>query len=189
MTMTSTQVFAAVIAAAVLLVVLAVAVAARRRRSRALADRFGPEYDRTVEAAGKRSKAEAELAARAKHVEQLQIRGLTTAERDRYSQLWRVAQERFVDSPPLAVAEADQLVAEVMRVRGYPTTDFEQRAADISVVHPHLVTNYRAAHAIALSSAGNRATTEDLRQAMVHYRALFEELLGTAVKEPELVAH
>jgi hypothetical protein len=187
--MTSTQVFAAVVAAAVLLVLLAIVIAVRRRRSRALADRFGPEYDRAVETAGKRSKAEAELAARTKHVEQLQIRPLNTAERDRYSQLWRVAQERFVDSPPLAVAEADQLVAEVMRVRGYPTTDFEQRAADISVAHPHLVTNYRAAHAIAVNSAGNRATTEDLRQAMVHYRALFEELLGAGIKEPELVAH
>jgi len=124
-------------------------------------------------------------------VENLDIRDLTTAERDRYAGLWHVAQERFVDSPQMAVAEADQLVAEVMRQRGYPMTDFEQRAADISVAHPHLVTNYRAAHAIAVNSAGQKASTEDLRQAMVHYRALFEELLGTGVKEKEaeLVAH
>jgi len=86
------------------------------------------------------------------------------------------------------VAEADHLVTEVMRVRGYPMTDFEQRAADVSVAHPHLVTNYRAAHAIAVSSAGQKASTEDLRQAMVHYRALFEELLGVPAPEPELVA-
>jgi hypothetical protein len=187
--MTSSQMLIAVAVAAVLLVALAVVVAMRRRRTRALADQFGPEYARTVKAAGKRSKAEAELEARTKRVEQLQIRALTPAERDRYADLWRVAQERFVDSPPMAVAEADQLVMEVMRLRGYPVSDFEQRAADISVVHPHLVTNYRAAHAIALQSAGQKASTEDLRQSMVHYRALFEELLGTAVKEPELIAH
>ena len=184
--MTSEVLFALVAAAALVVVLLAV-VSIRRRRSRALAQRFGPEYDRTVEAVGKRSKAEAELEARKRHVEHLQIRDLTAAERDRYAQLWHVAQERFVDSPPLAVAEADQLVAEVMRVKGLPMADFEQRAADISVLHPQLVTNYRAAHAIALSSAGQRAGTEDLRQAMVHYRALFEELLGAGVREPELV--
>lgn len=187
--MTSSQVFMAVIAAAALLVVLAVSVAFRRRRTRALTDRFGAEYDHALETAGKRTKAEAELEARTKRVEGLDIRALTTAERDRYAGLWRTAQERFVDSPPMAIAEADHLVTEVMRLRGYPMTDFEQRAADVSVVHPHLVTNYRAAHAIALSSAGEKASTEDLRQAMVHYRALFEELLGVPAPEGELVAH
>ena len=187
--MTSTQVLVAVAAAVALVVVLAVLVAMRKRHSRALADRFGPEYDRVVETAGKKTKAEAELDARTKRVEHLPIRPLTTAERDRYAGLWRTAQERFVDSPPMAVAEADQLVTEVMRVRGYPMSDFEQQAADVSVAHPHLVTNYRAAHAIAVSSAGQRASTEDLRQAMVHYRALFEELLGVPTSEPELVAH
>jgi hypothetical protein len=187
--MTSDQVLIAVAVAAVLVVALGITMALRRRRTRVLADQFGPEYSRAVEAAGGRSKAEAELEARTKRVEQLDVRALTTTERDRFSELWRVAQERFVDSPPMAVAEADQLVMEVMRLRGYPMTDFEQRAADISVVHPHLVTNYRAAHSIALNSAGQSATTEDLRQAMVHFRALFEELLGVAVREPELVAH
>jgi hypothetical protein len=175
--MTSSQMLAAAAAAAVLLVVLAIVVAVRRRHSRALASQFGPEYAHTVKAMGKRSKAEAELDARTRRVEQLDIRALTATERDRYAELWRVAQERFVDSPPMAVAEADQLVTEVMRLRGYPMTDFEQRAADVSVAHPHLVTNYRAAHTIAVNSAGKRATTEDLRQAMVHYRALFAELL------------
>ena len=186
--MTSSQVLMAVAAAAVLLVVLAITVAMRRRHSRALANQFGPEYAHTVKAMGKRSKAEVELEARTKRVEQLQIRALTAAERDRYAERWRVAQERFVDSPPMAVAEADQLVTEVMRLRGYPMTDFEQRAADISVVHPHLVTNYRAAHTIAASSAGQRATTEDLRQSLVHFRALFEELLGPSVRETEPIA-
>jgi hypothetical protein len=185
--MTSSQISIAVAAGVVLLVILAISIALRRRHSRVLADKFGPEYNRTVETVGKRSKAEAELEARTKRVEQLQIRDLTTTERDRYSELWRVAQEHFVDNPPMAVAEADQLVTEVMRMRGYPMADFEQRAADISVVHPHLVTNYRAAHRIAASSATLKAGTEDLRQAMVHYRALFEELLGATVKEPELI--
>ena len=167
---------------------LALSIAMRKRRSHALSAKFGPEYGLAVERAGKRTKAEAELEGRAKHVEQLEIRPLSTTEWDRYSELWRSAQERFVDSPPMAVAEADQLVTEVMRVRGYPMTDFEQRAADVSIVHPHLVANYRAAHAIAESSAGQKASTEDLRQAMVHYRALFEELLGVPAREPELVA-
>ena len=187
--MTSSQILLVVVVAAIVLAALGVWLVARQRRSRALAARFGPEYARTVEQAGRKSKAEAELAARAKRVEKLEIRALTTAERDRYAEMWRVAQERFVDSPPMAVAEADHLVTEVMRVRGYPMADFEQQAADISVDHPHLVTNYRSAHAIAASSAKDKAGTEELRQAMVHYRALFEELLGAAVKEPELVAH
>lgn len=186
--MTSTQVLVAVAAAVALVVVLAVFLAMRKRRSRALADRFGPEYDRALEATGEKAKAEAELEARTKRVEHLQIRSLNTTEHERYAGLWRTAQERFVDSPPAAVAEADQLVTEVMRVRGYPMSDFEQRAADVSVIHPHLVTNYRAAHAIAVNSAGQEASTEDLRQAMVHYRALFEELLGAPATEPELVA-
>jgi hypothetical protein len=187
--MTFNPVLIAVAVAAVLVVALGITMALRRRRSHALADQFGPEYARTVEAAGKRSKAEAELEARAKRVDHLEIRALTPAERDRYAELWRAAQQRFVDSPPLAVVEADQLVTEVMRVRGFPMTDFEQRAADISVVHPHLVANYRAAHAIALESAGKGASTEELRQSLVHFRALFEELLGANVPEPELIAH
>ena len=187
--MTPSQMLTLAVIAGVIVIVLTAWLFARKRRSRALAARFGPEYARTVERAGKKSKAEAELEARARRVEQLTIRPLTEAERSRYTEMWHVAQERFVDSPAIAVGEADQLVTEVMRVRGYPMADFDQTAADISVDHPHLVTNYRAAHAIALSSAGQRAGTEELRQAMVHYRALFEELLGATVKEPELIAH
>ena len=187
--MTSTQVLVAVAAVVVLVVAFAVILALRKRHSRTLADKFGPEYDRALETAGEKAKAEAELDARTKRVEHLQIRPLTTTEHERFASLWRSAQERFVDSPPTAVAQADELVTEVMRVRGYPMSDFEQRAADVSVIHPHLVTNYRAAHAIAVNSAGQQASTEDLRQAMVHSRALFEELLGVPASEPELVAH
>jgi hypothetical protein len=187
--MMPTQIVVAVAVVVALVVGLAVILGMRKRHTRTLADKFGPEYDRALETTGQKAKAEAELDARTKRVEHLQIRPLTPQEHDRFAGLWRTAQERFVDSPPTAVAEADQLVTEVMRVRGYPMTDFEQRAADVSVIHPHLVTNYRAAHAIAMNSAGQQASTEDLRQAMVHYRALFEELLGVPATEPELVAH
>lgn len=187
--MTASESLIAVVIGAAVLVVLLAWLAARQRRSRRLAETFGPEYRRAVETAGKKSKAEAELEARARRIRELDIRPLNEAERDRYHEMWRRAQERFVDAPAMAVAEADELVAEVMRVRGFPATDFEQRAADVSVVFPKLVTDYRGAHAIALSSARQSAGTEDLRQAMVHYRALFEELLGAPVKEAELAPH
>lgn len=180
----------AVLAVAVVLVLVVVGlVVARKRRTRGLAEKFGPEYERTVAAAGKRSKAEAELEERARRVEKLQIRALSVEEQHRYSELWRIAQERFVDSPAAAVAEADQLVTEVMRARGYPMADFDQRAADISVDYPQIVSNYRSAHDLALRSHTGKATTEDLRQAMVHYRTLFEDLRGASAPapEPELV--
>lgn len=151
--------------------------ATRRKRTRALADRFGPEYERTVAEIGKRGRAEAELLARQKRVEGLKIHPLTTADRDRFADLWMKAQAHFVDSPPAAVAEADALVVEVMNRRGYPMADFEQRAADISVDHPKVVQEYRAARAIAERNRTNSASTEDLRQAVIHYRALFEDLL------------
>src|SRR5258708_3885079 len=152
--MTSTQVLVALAAVVALVVVLAVILALRKRHTRTLADRFGPEYDRALETAGERTKAEAELDARTKRVEHLQIRPLTTTEHERFAGLWRTAQERFVDSPPTAVAEADQLVTEVMRVRGYPMTDFEQRAADVSVVHPPLLTHHRAPPPLPGDNAG-----------------------------------
>jgi hypothetical protein len=182
------QYVTALLLAGVLIVVVALLAWAflRRRRTATLSSRFGPEYDRTVAEMGKKSKAEAELTARAKRREALQIRPLPPQERERYHDVWRTTQARFVDSPAAAVAEADQLVAEVMRLRGYPMTDFDQRAADISVDYPQLVQNYREAHRLALASQAGKASTEDLRQAMVHYRALFEELLMT--HEAELVA-
>ena len=153
----------------------------RRRRSDQLRDTFGPEYDRTVRAHGERGDAERELAARAERVEQLHIRALSEDESARHANDWRSVQTHFVDDPEMAIAEADELVAEVMQARGYPIGDFEQRAADVSVDHPRVVENYRAAHAIASRSAQGDTPTEDLRQAMVHYRALFDELIGAPV--------
>jgi hypothetical protein len=136
-----------------------------------LQQRFGPEYDRTIERTDGRREAEADLAARAKRRDELDIRPLPTASRDRYVEQWQHVQARFVDDPRGAVQEADTLIQSVMRERGYPVDDFEQRAADISVDHPHVVENYREGHRLA--SGG----TEQQRQAMVKYRALFDELV------------
>jgi hypothetical protein len=156
-----------------------------KRRTEQLRQRFGPEYDRTVQGEGNVRKAEAALAARARRVEKLQIHPLSPDDATRFSAEWRRIQELFVDDPTRAVIDADKLVGEVMSVRGYPTGDFEQRVADISVDHPDVVMNYRAAREIALQRERGEASTEDLRQAMVHYRALFRDLLET--RAPELV--
>jgi FtsZ-interacting cell division protein ZipA len=151
----------------------------QRQRSIKIKRRFGPEYERTVTETGDRRKAEQILEKREKRVERFQIRPITQGDQERFTNAWRELQAQFVDDPRLAVTRADQLVADVMTVRGYPVADFEQRAADISVDHPVVVDNYRAAHAIALRHRRGEASTEDLRQAMVHYRALFEDLLGS----------
>ena len=150
-----------------------------RKRSERLSQRFGPEYERATAEVGDRRKAESELEAREKRVSQLEIRPLSAADQGRFSDDWRSVQARFVDDPPGAITEADRLVAQVMEARGYPVGNFEQRAADVSVDHPHVVENYRAARAIADRHRFGEASTEDLRQAMVHYRALFEDLLET----------
>jgi hypothetical protein len=150
----------------------------QRERTRRLRVRFGPEYDRMVEGRGDKRRAEEELREREKRVETFHIRDLTQAETDRFSDLWRSAQARFVDSPVQTVAETDRLIHDVMASRGYPMSDFEQCAADISVDHPVVVENYRAAHQVALRNGNGQVSTEDLRQAMVHYRALFDELIG-----------
>jgi hypothetical protein len=147
------------------------------RRRRGLQETFGPEYDRTVADAPTRREAESELNERQKRREQLEIRPLDPAARDRHRDDWRRAQEHFVDDPTGAVDEADQLIQTVMRERGYPVDDFERRAADVSVDHPEVVANYRAAHGISIANERGKASTEDLRTAMVHYRSLFEELL------------
>jgi FtsZ-interacting cell division protein ZipA len=160
------------------LLVIAGILWSRRRRSEHLRDRFGPEYDRAVDANGARSKAEAELAEREKRVEKLDIRPLEPAERREFIQRWTDVQARFVDDPPRAVAFADALLGDVMKARGYPVTDFEQRAGDISVDHPTVVEHYRTAHDIAVRHERGDASTEDLRQAMIHYRALFDDLVG-----------
>jgi hypothetical protein len=147
------------------------------RRTSKLQERFGPEYDRTAKDMGSKRQAEAELAAREERRDQLDIRPLPSEARRRYLDQWQGVQAQFVDAPAAAVSAADGLVSAVMSDRGYPMDDFEQRTAHVSVDHPQVVENYRAAHAISTRAAGGKATTEDLRQAMQHYRALFEELL------------
>jgi FtsZ-interacting cell division protein ZipA len=165
----------------------------RSRRSEHLKDRFGREYDRTVEAAGNRGKAEAELAEREKRVEKLDIRPLNSDERREFARRWDEVQSRFVDDPPRAVAFADALLGDVMKARGYPVSDFDQRAGDISVDHPVVVDHYRKAHDIAVRHERGEASTEDLRQAMIHYRALFDNLVGVeasaAPREAEPAHH
>jgi hypothetical protein len=148
-----------------------------RRRTGKLKEAFGPEYERSKAEAGSRRKAESELAARQTRRESLDIRSLSPEARDRYSASWQQVQNRFVDEPGAAVTEADRLVSAVMRDRGYPMDDFDQRSADISVDLPHVVDDYRAAHAISMANDHGKASTEDLRQAFVHYRSLFDELL------------
>ena len=151
--------------------------ALRTRRSRSLQDQFGREYDRAVDKAGGRREAERELAERQKRHDELELRPLSPNARERYVQQWQATQGRFVDDPTGAVSEADDLVQRVMRDRGYPVDDFEQRAADISVEHPDLVEKYRTADGIARASERGEASTEDLRHSVRHYRALFVELL------------
>jgi len=151
----------------------------RRGTTAGLRQKFGPEYDRAVLTHG--SQAEAKLADREKRIDKLNIRDLDAMEHQRYSKQWEAVQSRFVDSPKGAVAEADDLVSSVMKVRGYPLADFDQRAADISVDHPRVVENYRSAHEIALRAGKEGATTEELRTGMIHYRSLFEELVQAPV--------
>ena len=165
---------------AVLVIVAVVALLAwtmQRRRSDQLRQRFGPEYERTLESAHDKRKAEADLRARQERVDALDIRPLDRATRDRYVDRWREVQAMFVDDPGNAVDQADTLIGEVMRARGYPVGDFEQRAADVSVNHPHVVDHYRTAHGIAVRRRTGDGATEELRQAFVHYRALFADLL------------
>ena len=179
----------------VAVVIIAILVAAvwwysTRQRSAKLQEKFGPEYARTVAEKGDTRKAEDELTDRQKRVSKLEIRPLAADERRRFNDEWRAAQARFVDDPSAAVGDADTLVGRVMEARGYPVGDFEQRAADVSVDHPTVLEHYRAAHAVALRHAQGQASTEDLRQAMVNYRALFAELLEepTTVSTPPITS-
>jgi hypothetical protein len=149
----------------------------QRRRTVQLRTKFGPEYERTLTESGDRRRAEASLTERAERVQSFHLRPLSSDDRARFVEHWAKVQVRFVDAPAGAVAEADQLLGDVMAMRGYPVGEFEQRAADISVDHPVMVENYRVAHEIALRHASGQATTEDLRRAMIHYRALFEDLV------------
>ena len=169
----------AVVVIAVLVVVAIGWIWIRGQRTQKLTEQFGPEYQRTVESVGDQRAAERELIARRERVKSFEIRTLSADERDRYLERWQESQAHFVDDPSAAISQADVLVQEVMRARGFPMVDFEQRAADISVDHPHVLDEYRAAHNIAERHAAGGVETEDLRQAMVHYRALFEDLLET----------
>jgi hypothetical protein len=169
-------------AAVIVAVIVVIAIAAvflffRNRRRQRLKEHFGPEYDRAVRERGNPAKAETELLNREKRVHSFSIKALTPATRDRFAEEWSAVQHRFVDDPALAVTEADSLVNRLMVARGYPMTDFEQRAADVSVTYPEVVQNYRSARAIVLRHGRGEAGTEDLRQAMVYYRSLFDELL------------
>jgi hypothetical protein len=165
-----------------LIVGIAIGVAAiylvQQRRTQRLRQRFGPEYERVVADTGDRPLAEARLEDRRRRVEKLEIRSLTPAERARFQEDWREAQARFVDDPGGAVNKADHLLGEVMSLEGYPMVDFEKRAEDVSVDHPIVIENYREGHRVALKHGQGKASTEDLRKAMIHYRTLFEELVG-----------
>lgn len=155
-----------------------------RQRSQHLEEKFGPEYGRTVKERGDRRAAESELRDREQTRKQLEIKPLSDRQRETYGRDWEQVQTDFVDNPPGAVAGADRLVAEVMRERGYPVDDFEQQAAVVSVDHPDVVANYREGHAIYLSVDRGDASTEDLRRALQHYRALFDELLENPAEAP-----
>ena len=149
----------------------------RMQRTKNLKDRFGPEYERALNEMGDKRRAEDELQARLDHVNALNIRPLTAEEVNRYSLEWQGTQTEFVDEPLTALQKADRLIREVMKAKGYPVEDFEQRAADISVDYPELVTDYRGLHLIAVKEADEKVSTEEMRQAMVHGRALFENLI------------
>ena len=180
----STVQIAVIIAVVVLLVIgIAILFSVRKRKTERLRTQFGgAEYNRAVKEGGSRQKAEAVLDKRADRVESFHIQPLGPGDRARFVESWRGVQARFVDSPGGAAMEADQLLRDVMSTRGYPVSDFEQRAADISVDHPLVLEHYRSAHEIAVRQTQEQASTDDLRQAMIHYRTLFEELVG----EPEL---
>ena len=172
-------VIAAVLVVIVIAVTISLPIFTQRKRVERLQSHFGSEYDHTVQTLGDEKKAQTELEGRKKHVESLDIRPLSVNEHERYLADWSAVQSKFVDEPGQAIVDADRLIMEVMHLRAYPISDFEQRAADVSVSYPALVSNYRAAREIALKNEQHQANTEDLRQAMIYYRSLFEELLET----------
>ena len=175
-----------IVVLAVMVVALVAFIFMQRNRSDKLRSRFGPEYERAVKESGGKGKAEAQLLEREQRVKSLAIRPLEPADRERFSSSWTSVQSDFVDDPARSIGKADSLLADVMSARGYPVTDFEQMSADISVDHPSVVQNYRAAHEIALRQERGEANTEDLRQGMIHYRLLFEDLVsdGPRVGDP-----
>jgi hypothetical protein len=176
-------VWISIIVVAIVVLAAIVWMLSKRRKREALQGQFGPEYDRTVRERDSRRAAESELQERQRRREEFEIRPLAPLARARYADEWGGVQAKFVDDPGTAVQDANGLVLRVMGDRGYPMEEFDQRAADISVDHPDVVENYRAAHHISLLNGDGRASTEDLRRAMVHYRSLFEELLGEEARE------
>jgi hypothetical protein len=175
-----------VILGAVVLLVLVVLIGmamARQRRTKRLQEQFGPEYERTLKKLGDRREAESDLEERVAHVNTLNIRPLTAEEVNRYALQWQDVQREFVDEPLLSLQKADRLIREVMKARGYPVEDFEQRVADISVNYPELVTDYRGMHRIAIKDSSENAGTEEIRKAMIHGRALFENLISQNSEE------
>jgi len=180
--MNSDAALIALIAVAVIGIVVILLLFLRTKRSERLRARFGPEYQRTVQETGSKTRAESKLEHLEKRVDRFHIRPLDPPARAKYTEAWRAVQARFVDDPKGALTEADRLVQEIMSARGYPVADFEQRAADLSVNHPVVCEHYRAGHEISVRHSQGRASTEDMRQAMIHYRKLFAELAD----EPEM---
>jgi len=184
-----TWIIAAVVLLALIAAGLLITRQARRRQSVRLQQRFGPEYRRVISERGDRNKAEAELLAREKRVHQFKLVALTAEDASKFSKAWGVLQTRFVDNPRGVVVEADRLVRDLMVKRGYPMVDFERRAADISVDYPTVVETYRSARAIAERDQQGQASTEELRQAVVYYRALFDELLEVRHPRQKVPTH
>jgi hypothetical protein len=175
-----------VIAAVLIGAVLVMLISGRRNRSKNLRQKYGTEYDHTLKESKNRRAAEDTLREREKHVSNLNIRTLDEKELNEYHQKWIKIQANFVNDPAKSVEDGNQLISAAMIARGFPINNFEQRAADISVLYPDFVTNYRSAEAIALKNRTSGASTEELRQAMVYYRALFDELLGSAEMKEEI---
>ena len=182
-------ILAVVLILVALLVMVVVTTDNARRRREKLRRRFGPEYDRAVQLLGSVSNAEKELAARARRLEHFKLRDINGADRAHYANAWSALQARFVDNPSGAVSEASKLIKTVMQARGYPVEDFEHRVEDLSVDHANVVQHYRAAHVLALANREGRANTEELRQAFVHYRALFTDLLAEPKGEQPSLHH
>jgi hypothetical protein len=175
--MNSTTTILIVVAVLLILGLLLGLIFSRQRRSQSYQKKFGPEYNFTVKNMGDAKKAQIEMDERQNHVESLNIRPLTDSENTRYMADWTAVQSKFVDEPGQAIVNADRLIIEVMQIRGFPLSDFDQRAADISVKYPNLVSNYRAAREIAIKNGKHQADTEELRKALVLYRTLYEELV------------
>lgn len=184
-TTNTTVIILAVLAALVIGALIGMAIS-RRQRTKRLQEKFGPEYERMVNELGDKRQAEHELEARLDHVKALDIRPLSAEETQHFTNEWRATQAEFVDSPIVALRKADRIIREVMKVKGYPVEDFEQRVADISVDYPELVTDYRGLHLIAVKEDDEEVSTEEMRQAMVHGRALFENLVNKETRAEEL---